>query len=141
MPRRSRSAVPSSVGQSTTSMRRWRSPSPLWRLLRGTYMAGLFDPKSRRYTMPPLSSFRTLAGGYNAAIKRKAYFAFHYDDIMRVNNVRNAWKITHPDSPTNRSFQDSSLWESNKLEGEEAIKRLIREGVEYTSAVCVLIGS
>jgi hypothetical protein len=30
-------------------------------------------------------------------IKRRAYFAFHYEDIMRVNNVRNAWKIDHPD--------------------------------------------
>lgn len=73
--------------------------------------------------------------------KRKAFFSFHYDDIMRVNNVRNAWKIAHPDSPMMRSFYDSSLWESRKLEGPEAVKRLIREGVENTSAVCVLIGS
>jgi hypothetical protein len=104
-------------------------------------MAGLFDPKSRRYTTPPLSSFGTLAGGYRASIKRKAFFSFHYDDIMRVNVVRNAWKITHPDSPLNRSFQDSSLWEDRKLEGDDAVKGLIREGVEYTSAVCVLAGS
>jgi hypothetical protein len=75
------------------------------------------------------------------AIKRRAFFSFHYDDIMRVNVVRNAWKIDHPDNALMRSFQDSSLWESRKLEGDEAIKRLIREGVEYTSAVCVLIGS
>jgi hypothetical protein len=40
-----------------------------------------------------------------------------------------------------RSFYDSSLWESRMLEGDEAIKRLIREGVCYTSAVCVLAGS
>jgi hypothetical protein len=74
-------------------------------------------------------------------VKRKAFFSFHYDDIMRVNVVRNAWKIDHPDNALMRSFQDSSLWESRKLEGDEAIKRLIREGVEYTSAVCVLIGT
>ncbi len=74
-------------------------------------------------------------------VKRKAFFSFHFDDIMRVNNVRNGWKITHPDSAQNRSFYDSSLWESKKLEGEEAIKRLIREGVCFTSAVCVLAGS
>lgn len=73
--------------------------------------------------------------------KRKAYFAFHYDDIMRVNNVRNAWKIDHPDSPQNRSFQDSSLWESRMLEKDDSLKRLIREGVQYTSAVCVLVGT
>lgn len=75
------------------------------------------------------------------AIKRKAFFSFHYDDIMRVNVVRNAWRIDHPDNVLMRSFQDSSLWESRKLEGDEAIKRLIREGVDYTSAVCVLIGT
>jgi MTH538 TIR-like domain (DUF1863) len=75
------------------------------------------------------------------AVKRRAFFSFHYDDIMRVNVVRNAWKIDHRDNALMRSFQDSSLWESRKLEGDEAIKRLIREGVEYTSAVCVLIGT
>ncbi|MBS0234177.1 MAG: TIR domain-containing protein [Proteobacteria bacterium] len=73
--------------------------------------------------------------------KRKAFFSFHYDDIMRVNNVRNAWKIDHPDTPARRSFYDSSLWESRKLEGPEALKRLIREGAQNTSAICVLIGS
>lgn len=83
----------------------------------------------------------TLLGSAATPVKRKAYFAFHFDDIMRVNNVRNAWRITHPDGSLNRSFYDSSLWESKKLEGDEALKRLIREGVGYTSAVCVLIGT
>ena len=76
-----------------------------------------------------------------APIKRKAFFSFHFDDIMRVNVVRNAWKIGHPDTALMRSFYDSSLWESKKLEGPEAVKRLIRDGVGYTSAVCVLVGS
>jgi hypothetical protein len=73
--------------------------------------------------------------------KRKAFFSFHFDDIMRVNNVRNAWKITHPHSSLNRSFYDSSLWEARKLVGPEGIKQLIRSGVLSTSAVCVLAGS
>lgn len=85
--------------------------------------------------MPP-SPLQSLLIGV-PALKRRAFFSFHYADIMRVNNVRNAWKIDHPDSPQNRSFQDSSLWESKKLEGDDTIKRLIRESVEYTSAVCV----
>jgi hypothetical protein len=75
------------------------------------------------------------------AVKRKAFFSFHYDDIMRVNVVRNAWKITHPENALMRSFYDSSLWESRKLEGDEAVKRLIRDGVCNTSAVCVLAGA
>jgi MTH538 TIR-like domain (DUF1863) len=76
-----------------------------------------------------------------APTKRKAFFSFHYDDIMRVNNVRNAWKINHPNSDDMRGFYDGSLWESRKAEGDEAIKTLIREGVQYTSAVCVLVGT
>ena len=105
-------------------------------------------------TTPPTNPFNNLTGiaaadlfhpfrslPLKAAVKRKAFFSFHYDDIMRVNVVRNAWKIDHPDNALMRSFQDSSLWESRKLEGDDAIKRLIREGVEYTSAVCVLIGT
>lgn len=75
------------------------------------------------------------------AVKRKAFFSFHFDDIMRVNVVRNVWKIAHPDNALMRSFYDSSLWESRKLEGDEAVKRLIRDGVCNTSAVCVLAGS
>jgi hypothetical protein len=73
--------------------------------------------------------------------KRRAYFAFHFEDIMRVNDVRQAWKIQHPDAPEMRSFYDSSIWERRELEGPESVKRLIREGVEHTSAVCVLVGS
>ena len=84
-----------------------------------------------------------LFGGNRGAAptKRKVFFSFYFDDIMRVNVVRNAWKITHPDNALMRSFYDSSLWESRKLEGPESLKQLIRNGVDYTSAVCVLVGS
>ena len=58
--------------------------------------------------------------------KRKVYFAFHFDDIMRVNVVRNAWKIDRPESALMRSFYDSSLWERKQLEGDDSVKRLIR---------------
>jgi len=78
---------------------------------------------------------------FSAPTKRRVFFSFHFDDIMRVNNVRNVWKIDHPDAQANRSFYDSSLWEARQLEGPEALKRLIREGVAYTPAVCVLIGT
>ena len=36
--------------------------------------------------------------------KRKAYFAFRFEDIMRVNNVRKAWCIDHPDTPAMRTI-------------------------------------
>jgi hypothetical protein len=80
-------------------------------------------------------------GNLAPTVKRKVFFSFHWDDVMRVNVVRNVWKITHPDSPSMRSFYDSSIWESKKLAGDEAVKRVIREGVSYTSAVCLLIGT
>lgn len=87
---------------------------------------------------PLVSSPPTLLG---EVTKRKTFFSFHYDDAFRVNNVRNAWLIDHPNSALMRSFYDSSLWESKKAEGDEAVKKLIREGVDYTSAVCVLVGT
>jgi len=73
--------------------------------------------------------------------KRKTYFAFHFEDIMRVNVVRNSWKIERPDAPQMRSFYDSSLWERRQIDGVDAVKRLIREWVGYTSAICVLVGT
>jgi hypothetical protein len=70
--------------------------------------------------------------------KRRAFFSFHFDDVRRSVIVRNAWKFTDPE---NNSFVDSSLWEKNKLKDPETIKQLIRDGVSYTSVVCVLVGS
>jgi hypothetical protein len=54
--------------------------------------------------------------GFSALLtKRKAFFSFHYDDIMRVNVVRNAWKITHPDSTDNRSFMTAAYGKAKNL--------------------------
>jgi hypothetical protein len=94
----------------------------------------MFDPPNQRGIASLLRGFPTLQ-------KRRVFFSFHFSDIMRVNNVRQAWKIDHPDAIRMRSFYDSSLWERRQIEGPEAVKRLIREGVQYTSAVCVLIGA
>jgi|ERR1019366_3807294 MTH538 TIR-like domain (DUF1863) len=105
-------------------------------------MAGIFDSYnalSGRYGLG--NSASTLLGSLAPPIKRKAFFSFHFDDVMRVNVVRNAWKISHPDNALMRSFYDSSLWESRKLEGPESLKQLIRDGVNNTSAICVLVGS
>jgi hypothetical protein len=97
-----------------------------------------------------------LPGLYNLGIptapakKRRVFFSFHYADIMRVNNVRISWEFISP--PTTASilygggetalgFFDASLWESRKLDGPDALKRLIRDGVDNTSVVCVLVGT
>jgi hypothetical protein len=73
--------------------------------------------------------------------KRKAYFAFRFEDIMRVNNVRRGWTKKHPDGPFNRSFYDSSIWEKSEACEPEALKALMRDAVVHTSAICVLVGT
>lgn len=101
-------------------------------------------------TSPPARS-PGLLGGLSpdvvpapAPTKRKAFFSFHYADVMRVNNVRNSGEFKTSSQSSGRAiegFYDGSLWERRKLEGPEAIKNLIRNGVHNTSAVCVLAGS
>ena len=59
---------------------------------------------------------------------------------MRVNNVRNGWRGIHPDGLFDRSFYDSSIWEKSEASDPEALKNLMREAVENTSAVCVQRG-
>jgi hypothetical protein len=90
---------------------------------------------------PPFGNSNWLRG-LGAPKKRKAFFSFNFADIMRVNVVRDAWKVVNPESPLGgRTFYDSSLWERRQIEDPETVKRLIREGVGYTSAVCVLVGT
>jgi hypothetical protein len=98
-------------------------------------MSNLFGPRNS------LLGALLESSNSNQTTKRKAFFSFDYDDVMRVNNVRQAWKIDHPDNALMRSFYDSSLWESRKAEGDDAVKQLIRDGVQYTSAICVLAGT
>jgi hypothetical protein len=74
-------------------------------------------------------------------VKRKGFFSFHYADIIRVNNVRNAWKIDCPDREDKRQFYDRSLWESVQRKSPEGLKSLIRRGMEHASVVCVLVGT
>jgi antiphage defense system Thoeris ThsB-like protein len=75
------------------------------------------------------------------AVKRKVYFAFRFKDIMRVNNVRQSGKIGFDEDKNPRDFYDRSIWEKRAIEDPESLKRLMREGVEHSSAVCVLVGS
>lgn len=70
---------------------------------------------------------------------RRVYFAFHYQrDIWRVNVVRNSNVVEGFESA---GFIDSSLWEEARRKGEEAIKRLINDGLKNTTITVVLIGA
>jgi MTH538 TIR-like domain (DUF1863) len=74
-------------------------------------------------------------------VKRKVYFAFSFDDIMRVNNVRQVGKIGPREMRNPRAFTDRSIWERRDIRSEEALKTLMRNAMRHSSVVCVLIGS
>jgi hypothetical protein len=88
--------------------------------------------------LPPAAVVKALSA---PAVKRKVYFAFRYKDIMRVNNVRQSGKIGFDEDKKPRDFYDRSIWEKRAIEDPESLKRMMREGVEHSSAVCVLVGS
>lgn len=69
---------------------------------------------------------------------RRVYFSFHYDDIWKVNQIRNSHIV---EGCTAAGFMDASLWERVKRRGDAAIKRAIDQGLENTSVTCVLIGA
>lgn len=70
---------------------------------------------------------------------RHVYFAFHYQrDIWRVNVVRNSNVVQGFESA---GFIDYSLWEEARRKGDEAIKRLINEGLRGTTVTVALIGA
>lgn len=69
---------------------------------------------------------------------RRVFFSFHYqNDIWKVNIVRNSHIV---EGSAAAGFQDASLWEATKKQGEAAVKRIIDRGLENTSVTCVLIG-
>lgn len=71
----------------------------------------------------------------------RVFFSFHYQDVIdfRANVVRNhgQFKLNAGEA----GFFDSSMWEKAKKESDLALKRLINNGLTYTSNTCVLIGS
>ena len=75
------------------------------------------------------------------ATKRNVFYSFHYDDIIRVNNVRHAEQFRAKILEVPQSHYDRSLWETSKRTNPESLKGLIRDGVKSTSVVCVLIGT
>ncbi|HKC64870.1 MAG TPA: TIR domain-containing protein [Pyrinomonadaceae bacterium] len=70
---------------------------------------------------------------------RRVFFSFHYQrDLWRVNVVRNSGLV---EGVAAAGFQDASLWEKTKREGDAAIKRLIDDRLIGTSVTVVLIGA
>ena len=71
---------------------------------------------------------------------KRIFFSFHYQDVIdfRANVVRNHWR--YKDDREAAGFFDASLWESSRRTGDQALKRLINEGLKNTSITVVLIG-
>jgi hypothetical protein len=71
---------------------------------------------------------------------RRTFFSFHYaPDVWRAWNVRNSRVVSQIDK-TDEGFFDSSVFEASKKEGDETLKRFLREGMENSSVTCVLAG-
>ena len=69
---------------------------------------------------------------------RRVFFSFDWDDVWRVNQVRNSW-VTKGNY-TSAGFVDSVDIEKVKKATEQAIKNWINKQLEGTSVTCVLIG-
>ncbi len=70
---------------------------------------------------------------------RSVFFSFHYQrDIVRVNQIRNLPEIVDASAA---GFKDSSLWEEAKKKSDDAVKKLIDDGLMGTSVTLVCIGN
>ena len=66
---------------------------------------------------------------------RKVFFSFHYDDIWRVNQVRNMGVVN------NVGFKDTAEFEAVRRTGEQAVRNWIDKQMQGTGVTVVLIGS
>jgi hypothetical protein len=95
---------------------------------------------------PPIFAQRTPAApaepvARSEPVKRMTYFAFDFDDVMRVNNVRHTGKIGFRVTGNSRGFLDRSVWESRNIKTERGLKQLMQGAMKFSSVVCVLIGT
>jgi hypothetical protein len=76
-------------------------------------------------------------------VARRTFFSFHYKpDVTRAWVVRNSWvtKIAQGERE-DAGFFDSSVFEAAQREGDETLKRFLREGLKNTTVTAVLVGS
>ncbi len=70
---------------------------------------------------------------------RRVFFSFHYDDVWRVNQVRNAWVVTAGSETA--GFIDKAEFEKVERQGRPGIENWIDRQLSGTSATVVLIGA
>ena len=68
---------------------------------------------------------------------RVVFFSFDYDDVWRVNQVRNSGRFI---GEKRSGFRDEAEYEQVKRRGDAAIKNWIRKQMHGCSVTCVLNG-
>lgn len=68
---------------------------------------------------------------------KRVFFSFDYDDVFRVNQIRNSW-VTQGNEAA--GFVDKADFEKVQRQGKQAIKNWIDKQLKGTSVTCVLIG-
>jgi hypothetical protein len=102
-------------------------------------MLGVKPPGTLLGTAPSPGVANILAR--RQSMLRKVYFAFSFDDVFRVNNIRHQGKIGSRVSGNPRMFSDRSIWERRDIANEDNLKNLMRNAMRYSSVVCVAIGT
>ncbi len=69
---------------------------------------------------------------------RIVFFSFDYDDVWRVNQVRNSGAFT---GEKRSGFRDKAEYEQVRRTGDAAIRNWIRRQMHDCSVTCVLIGA
>ena len=69
---------------------------------------------------------------------RVVFFSFDYDDVWRVNQVRNSGAFI---GEKRSGFRDKAEYEQVKRRGDAAIRNWIRKQMQGCSVACVLIGT
>jgi hypothetical protein len=70
---------------------------------------------------------------------RRVFFSFHYDDVWRVNQIRNCWTVTGDREIA--GFIDKAEFEKVERQGRRAIEAWIDRQLNGTSTTIVLIGA
>jgi hypothetical protein len=74
------------------------------------------------------------------AMGRRVYFAFDFDDLARIEIVRQSGKVGLRET-IQRGFYDRAVWESRAAKNETGLLALMREAVRNSTTVCVLSGA
>lgn len=89
-------------------------------------------PASRPFGAPVVAAAK--------AKQRSTFYSFHYDDVFRVNHIRNAGVFRPSDSQRFRTPRDKSLWEKARNTNPKALKIMIVRALAGTTVTCVLAG-